>query len=271
MNGSIDLMTFAYFAGFNLGLFLMGYLSVNFIWNMKKLAKKGYTKEHSEIVQKSNDKAGTIVLYVLPSSQLLFIFVTYFLGYDVTPIFFVKYGIVISVIILITVLFFVFVVFDKKTKEEMKQAAIDTDAEIIVDFKHKGLKLIFNMKLHLVCSILLLTANYFILNHNYTVYIYAFITWFFYSIMRKSKYQVMETIRYGYRVMAGVMIYIEVLRGFVVLGAFKNRAVPEFTDLNMYFQILLIAIAVNILTLIVLGSINFPKVNKLFPVDLKKA
>jgi len=98
------------------------------------------------------------------------------------------------------------------------------------------------------------------LNHETALYFYAILPWFVYAAMRNTRFQVRETLRDQYRLIAAATIVVQVLKGYVYIKIIlRQYGAYGVFDLTV-FGVLCIVIAATV----VLGLVNYPKVRKAF-------
>ncbi|MFC1729503.1 hypothetical protein ACFL6I_04110 [candidate division KSB1 bacterium] len=237
---------------------------MRFIGGRKQLEKEGYTKEYIEKTQELTDKRGKIGGYGFFLLQGLGILICLISGIQITADIYMNYILIGTVIVgwigAILINYFL----GKKENTIYKDLAVSTGSDIAVDFKHTWLNTIINIKLELVCTVLMVYVNFTLLNHSLIVYFYASVIWITYINLKLMKNRVQAMIAHSYKMALVFVIAFHSLKILAVWGRLDMRYRGNFSALGMTNLVLLGILAAVIITSIILGLVAFPKLKKMF-------
>lgn len=249
----------------SLFIMLAGYVSVKLCSGKKRLQKEGFPNEYIALSERTNKKAGNYIIISLVSFQVLGIILCLILGYEITVKFFLHNIFTVSVILMCLAMAIKYIFFDKDTRRALKKIVTERGDKVVIDFNYDALRLILNWKLEFGVLLFIVYFNIFFIDNNIILYTYAGLPWYLYGMLRSLRYQVLESIRYSYRIVGIFMIVYQAVKLAMFIGYFLEQTAGDLKSIGTV-NIMLAALAgIFMLWTVVRGALNLPKVAKMFP------
>ena len=216
---------------FNAVIILAGYAAARFFGGRQALQRKGLPEEYSVLAENQLGRWGAFVWGVLGGVQVIGIILSLLLGYPITFEFYFSIIFTAAVILLLTVIVFARPLL-RTFGKEYKELAIAANKDIVIDFNYRILNRVMNMKLELPALLLACYFNIRFFDNSTALYICMFIPWIYYLGLRRSAYNIYETLGYNYLLLTGFIIFFQTCRVFVyvavLIQANSLRQIWEF-------------------------------------------
>jgi len=163
--------------------------------NKKLLLKRGYPESYAEFLQKDNLTRLISIAIAFPVIELIAAFmVKWLIGAN-------SLDQQITWITLITLVILVPIIISDHiiTKQKLKKLAKSTKPEIVIDFKYKTIKLVFNPTWEIVIGILFLVYGLLVIKPFWIAYIHLIIPWFLYLTAKGQSYATKPMVRDSYQ------------------------------------------------------------------------
>ncbi|MFC1553453.1 hypothetical protein ACFL7D_02355 [candidate division KSB1 bacterium] len=250
---------------FNLLFIGVGFATMWSLFSPKRLRKKGYSEEYINITHKQAIIGIRVFLSIFIAAQIIETVILVLMGYSITTELYFRYissvATFIGWIAIAVYLFF----FNKKYEKELKELAIETDSEVVIDFKFRALKMIINWKLEIPASLILIYYTFMYFNHRPILYLYALIPWIIFLKLYKMKYQVQATIRNSYKIISLTTILIQFCKGLIFVSFFMEEFKESLEPLSYFDVTLAVIFMIDVLAVIILGINNHPRIKRMFP------
>ena len=246
----------------NMIIILSGHIAVRFCSGRKRLQKQGYPDEYIALSERINRSAGKDIIASLLIFQILGIAFSLMLGYNISIDFFLNRIFMASIIFMTLVLS---VKYAKNTRAEQKRIVTERGDKVVIDFNYDALRLIMNWKMEIAAFALIVYFNIRLLDNNIVLYIYAVLPWYFYLMVKSLRYQILETIRYSYRLVGILMVTYQAAKLAMFFGYLSGQTGGDFKIIGTVNIALAALAGIIMLWTVVRGALNLPKIAKMFP------
>lgn len=245
----MELITLFWISTLTLWVFL-GIIAI-ILTNKKLFLKRGYPEAYADFLQKDNLIRLISIAIAFPIIELIAAFMVKWLiganSFDqqITWITLITLAILVPIIISDHII----------TKQKLQKLAKSTKPEIVIDFKFKTIKLVFNPTWEIVTGILFLVYGLLVLKPFWIAYIHLIIPWFLYLTARRQSYATKPMARDSYH-----WIFVFMMLNYALILYYQTRCFIEcYTEL----QPLKIWIGYIITALLVLKflvyALNYPR------------
>lgn len=230
------------FVAVNAGIVLFMSLITRFTHKKDRLKEKGYSEEYIRFYNKTSEKFGGRIFFILILAQIAAWIIVYFIEGEVTPR---MYGnLVWPIAFFLTIPFAI--IFWKQIYSEYKMLVKETESEIIIDFNFRILKLIFNKILEIPVSLLVIIYTLFNIEFGNSgiIYVYVMLLWFFYMVLRLGKNYNKPAFKDTYLNVAKFsIVYQGILIFIVIANSLKNA--DTYSGFNYTLFGVIVAILVS--------------------------
>ncbi len=164
------------------------------MYNRKNLESKGFSEEYIKVLQKNQAIYAVIFPILLYAFQVVAWLIVRQYAEVITMQVYLKYIFVLSMVASLPFA----ALFGLRFNRKARQAAIETGAKIIIDFRFKALRLLYRLPLEIISTLLLVYFATFPFKGATVLYLYAALPWLYYAILRGSKNQNRALFRFNY-------------------------------------------------------------------------
>ena len=220
-----------------LSAFISEYLSKK----KETLKESGLSENDIELLQDIR-KMELPEIFIFFAAQLFCGILVYLVLGGFSLVIYIKY-ILIPACIIHSLFHFLFI---KKENIRLKEHAVKTNSDIIIDFNLKFLKSIHKFYLELFFHLIIILYAVLVMNNSYGVLLIISFFWIHYFYIRRKINRTYYFFRTNYLVYGGVYLFLQFLMIFLIIaGTFKVRSALSAVELVFYF-VLLVGLVVKL-------------------------
>jgi len=183
--------------------------------NKTRLKKRGYKNEYIEFIRKDTKKRNISIAVFMPLLGLLAAFIVWFITGEVEGIQNLIYIALLWILLVIP-----FPLIDAiKTQKEYKDLALRTKSEVVFDFNHRILHLVFKPVIELTAAVLVVAYFILFIEPFHVVFVHLLILWALYAAGRYSKFLSAPQLRDGY---IYLYIFIMINQALIIFHIFSE-------------------------------------------------
>ncbi len=163
-------------------------------FNKSSLQKRGYPEDYANFLRKDNIRRMLFIAIALPVIELIASFITIALIKSET----IENQLLWIVLLTLLILIPIIILDHVKTKKKMKDLAMATKPEIVIDLKYKTIKLVFSPVWEIIAAILFVTYGLMVIKPFWMAYLHVLLPWFFFLSVKGNNYTTKSMMRDGY-------------------------------------------------------------------------
>ncbi|MFC2083550.1 hypothetical protein ACFLS9_00690 [Bacteroidota bacterium] len=229
--------------------------------NRKILERKGYKEDYIEYIRNSNIKRNLGIGIVVPIIGIIAAVIIWLIFGDLDNPDHKLYIFVLWILLIIP-----FPIIESRSgNKELKDLAIKTSTDIVVDFKYTIIHLVFNPKLEFVSSLIYVIYFVAYVEIFHISFIHILLLWFLYSAVRFIKNLTLPALRDTYKYNFVFMVLNHLLLIYYILReVFTRFSCPECVGSIQF--IIGISIETALIIKLIYYTLNYSK----FSLRLKK-
>lgn len=186
-----------------------------YIVNTQRLKKRGYKEEYINFIKKDTKKRNIGIAVVMPILGGLSAFIIWIFTREIN-----SFQNLIYIALLWIILIIPFPILDlRQTQKNYKNLAIETNSEVLFDFNHRILHLIFRPYIEILAAILVISYFILFIMPFHIVFIHIFLLWALYSVGRYSKYLTAPQLKDGY---IYLYVFIMINQALIIFHIFNE-------------------------------------------------
>lgn len=237
----------------NMGIIITGSLVTYLISRRKTLEQKGYPDAYIDFQQKFNRQFGiSFIAFIIIVQVLSAITASSFIGHLNAK----DYLDFIIIPTLMLALPFALIKTIQQNKE-YKRLADENNLQIAVDFGFIKLKRMFDFRIELVSSLLILSylLMYEELRNSLIIILYILLLWFFAAVVRFSRYSIKPVLKDQYQLFGKMLIIYQAL---LLLLLFVPRGLDNWTESGNAGKIMFIVVSASLAAKLILYITRYP-------------